>query len=256
MTSLHFLDPFPSGHPAVLLLHGLGADGTSWALQIPALTEAGFRPIAPDAPGFGQSAYDGAGWNIPRMAAQMADLLDELGTGPAHVVGLSMGGVIAQQLALDFPHLICKLVLAGTFSFIQPDTWSGWLYYLRRFAIFNTLGLPAQAKIVAQRIFPAEDHAPLRELLVKTISGADRRAYRRAMFSLGTFDSRRRLGEIKIPTLVITGANDTTVTPARQKLLAGAIPGAIHRVIPNAGHAVPVDQAGAFNDALLNFLKQ
>ncbi len=93
MTRLHYLDPNPSGHPVVLLLHGLGADSSSWTLQIPALTGAGFRPIAPDTPGFGHSPYDGAGWSIPRVAAGLAELLEEIHTGPVHVVGLSMGGI-------------------------------------------------------------------------------------------------------------------------------------------------------------------
>jgi 3-oxoadipate enol-lactonase len=255
MTGLHFLDPFPVGKPVVLLLHGLGADGGSWALQIPALGEAGFRPIAPDAPGFGRSAYDGGGWNFRRVASQLADLLVELNSGPAHVVGLSMGGIIAQQLALDFPNLVCKLVLTSTFSFLQPDNLSGWVYFMQRALLVSTLGLPAQARLVARRVFPAEANAPLREMLVETISQADPRAYRRAMFSLGTFDSRKRLQEIRIPTLVVTGANDTTVVPARQKLLAGSIHGAIQLLIPDAGHAVPVDQPGIFNKLLLDFLK-
>jgi pimeloyl-ACP methyl ester carboxylesterase len=224
-------------------------------LQLPALSAAGFRPIAPDTPGFGQSRYDGAGWSFRRMAAHMAALLEELGAGPAHVVGLSMGGVIAQQLALDFPHLVCKLVLVSTFSFLQPDNLSGWIYFMRRALLVSTLGLPAQARLVARRVFPAEEHAPLRDMLVDTISRADPRAYRRAMLSLGTFDSRKRLREIRQPSLVVTGAVDTTVLPVRQKMLAQSIPGAAHQVIQQAGHAVPVDQAEIFNQVLLEFLK-
>ncbi len=141
---LHFLDPNPGGSPAVLLLHGLGATGASWTLQLPALTQAGFRPIAPDAPGFGNSPYDGRGWSIPRAAAQMADLLDDLHTGPVHVVGLSMGGVMAQQFAHDFPHLTRKLVLVSTFSALRPDNFSGWSYFLRRAFAVLVLGLRAQ----------------------------------------------------------------------------------------------------------------
>ncbi len=254
MAGIQYLDPSPAGAPAVLLLHGLGADGTSWALQVPALCEAGFRPLAPDAPGFGQSPYSGGGWNIRLIAAQIAAILTGLGTGPAHVVGLSMGGVIAQQIAFDFPELTRKLVLVSTFSYLRPESWSGWLYFLRRLALINTLGLPAQARIVAERVFPEEQQAPLRDLLVTTISQADPRAYRRAMFSLGMFDSRRRLGAIRNPTLVITGAADTTVYPRHQERLAEAIPGALRLVIPNAGHAVPVDQPEAFNRVLLDFL--
>jgi 3-oxoadipate enol-lactonase len=256
MTSLHFLDPDPSGKPAILLLHGLGADGSSWALQMPALSQAGFRPLAPDAPGFGQSSYDGRGWNIRRVTVQMAGLLEELGTGPVHVVGLSMGGVIAQQFALDFPHLTRKLVLVSTFSVLRPEEFSGWVYFFRRMLSVVTLGQQAQAQMVAQRLFPAPQSQDLREMFVAVVMRSDPRAYRRAMLALGLFNSSRRLREIKVPTLVITGVNDSTVSPARQSLLVDGIPGARQVVIAAAGHAVSVDQAELFNQALLEFLQE
>jgi 3-oxoadipate enol-lactonase len=256
MTPIHFLDPSPSGNPAVLLLHGLGADANSWTLQFPALIGAGFRPIATDTPGFGQSPYDGHGWSIRRVAAGMAGLLEELQTGPVHVVGLSMGGTVAQQFALDHPHLMRRLVLVSTFSVLRPDTLSGWFYFLQRFLLVSTLGLPAQAKVVAERIFPDPRYENLREMLVETITQADPRAYRKAMTSLGLFNSVTRLGEIKAPTLVVTGADDTTVTPARQRKLAQGIQGARQVILPEAGHAVPVDQAETFNRELLAFLRQ
>ncbi|KAF0107387.1 MAG: alpha/beta hydrolase fold protein [Anaerolineaceae bacterium] len=254
MTTLHFLDPNPNGTPAVLLLHGLGATGASWTPNLPALTAAGFRPLAPDAPGFGDSPYDGRGWSIPRAAASLAALLDELQTGPAHVVGLSMGGVIAQQFAHDFPQLVKKLVLVSTFSALRPDDLGGWIYFLRRLVAVNLFGLRTQARVVAGRVFPGADQASLREMLIETISRADPRAYRGAMRALGLFDSRKWLAEIKIPALVVTGADDTTVSPARQRLLVDGIPGARQVVVPQAGHAVPVDRAETFNRLLLEFL--
>ena len=256
MTSLHFLDPNPSGKPAVLLLHGLGSDGTSWSLQLPALCQAGFRPLAPDAPGFGGSLYDGRGWNIRRVAGQMAGLLEELGTGPAHMVGLSMGGVIAQQFALDFPQLTKKLVLVSTFSVLRPDELNGWVYFIRRAASVLTLGMQAQVQVVARRVFPDPKDQPLREMFIATVARADPGAYRKAMTALGLFNSSKRLGLIKAPTLVVTGADDSTVRPARQKLLVQGIPWARQVLIQDAGHAVSVDQAEQFNQALLDFLKE
>jgi 3-oxoadipate enol-lactonase len=254
MTKIHYLDPNPAGQPAVLLLHGLGADSNSWILQMPVLIKAGFRPIATDTPGFGRSPYDGHGWSIQRVAAENAALLEELQTGAVHVVGLSMGGTIAQQFAMDFPYLTRSLVLVSTFSVLRPDTLSGWLYFMQRFIVVNTLGLPAQAKVVSQRIFPGPGNAQLREMLVETISRADPRAYRKAMASLGLFNSMNRLGEIKTPTLVVSGADDTTVTPARQRPLVEGIQAARQVIIQKAGHAVPVDQAERFNRELLAFL--
>jgi len=172
------------------------------------------------------------------------------------VVGLSMGGTIAQQLALDYPQLLRKLVLVSTFAILRPDTISGWLYFLQRFILVNTLGLTAQAKVVSNRIFPGPHNAPLRAILIDTISRTDLRAYRKAMTSLGLFNSVGRLGQIKSPTLVITGSDDSTVTPARQQFLVRGIPGARQVIIPHAGHAIPVDQAEIFNRELLKFLAE
>jgi len=254
MSRLHFLDPHPGGAPAVLLLHGLGANGTSWALQFDALSAAGMRPLAPDAPGFGASSYDRRGWNFKRVAADLADLLVECHTGPVHVVGLSMGGVIAQQFVLDFPQFVRKLVLVSTFSVLLPEGLSQWLYFAQRALVVHTVGLATQSKIVAQRVFPDPGQQALREMAEEQIAAADPRAYRAAMRCLGLFNSRSRLKEIKVPTLVISGANDSTITPERQKALAEAISGARQVIIPNAGHAVAIDQFEAFNRELLQFL--
>lgn len=256
MDKLHILDPNPQGSLAVLLLHGLGADGSSWTLQFASLVEAGFRPIAPDVPGFGGSSYDGKGWSISRMSNAMADLLTEMEVKPAHVVGISMGGIIAQQLILDHPQLVQKLVLVNTFSVLRPKQLSGWLYFLQRFLLVHILGLPTQARFVARRIFPGTDQQAMRDLLVERITRADPRAYRAAMRSLGLFNSSKRLREIAAPTLVITGDHDTTVPMDSQKFLVDNISLARQVVIQDAGHAVTIDQPLAFNVALMEFLSE
>jgi pimeloyl-ACP methyl ester carboxylesterase len=254
MGGLYFLDPNHAGSPAVLLLHGLGANSSSWTLQFDPLIAAGMRPLAPDAPGFGQSRYDGRGWSFKRVAAALAGLLNELHTGPVHVVGLSMGGVIAQQFVFDYPELVRKLVLVSTFSVLRPENLSQWGYFLQRVVVVHTLGLKQQSEIVARRVFPDAGQETLRKMAAEQIESADPRAYRAAMRSLGLFNSQRRLKEIKAPTLVITGECDSTVSPARQKLLADGIPNAKQVIIPNAGHAVAIDQFETFNKALLEFL--
>jgi 3-oxoadipate enol-lactonase len=254
LKGLFSLDPNPAGTPVVLLLHGLGANSSSWTLQFDPLIAAGMRPLAPDAPGFGKSRYDGREWSFRRVAADLAGLLNELDTGPVYVVGLSMGGVIAQQFALDYPEFVRKLVLVSTFSVLRPKNLSQWGYFLQRVIVVHTLGLKQQSEIVARRVFPDAGHESLRKMAAEQIASANPRAYRAAMRSLGLFDSRRCLKEIKAPTLVITGECDSTVSPVRQKLLANGIPGAKQMVIPNAGHAVAIDQFQAFNKALLGFL--
>jgi len=254
MTTINYLDPVgPNGNP-VLMLHGLGVDGSSWVLQFPALIDAGFRPIAVDVPGFGKSPYGNSYWSIQRIANDIASFLDDIKVSTVHVIGLSMGGTIAQQLSFDFPRFVSKLVLANTFSVLRPSTLKGWMYFLQRFILVHTLGLPAQAKFVADRIFPNRDQVEFRKEMIRQISIADPRAYRAAMRSLGTFNSQRRLKEINIPTLVITGLKDTTVLPAHQAQLASWIPGAHHAVIPDAGHAASIEKPDDFNKILVDFL--
>jgi pimeloyl-ACP methyl ester carboxylesterase len=177
-----------------------------------------------------------------------------LGASPAHVVGLSMGGVLAQQFAHDHPDCIRKLVLVSTFAVLRPDTPSGWKYFLRRAFSVLTRGPEAQARIVAERVFPEERDAELRDMLIRSIREADPHAYRRAMLTLAGFDSRGWLPRLQLPALVVTGADDTTVSPPRQRILAERIPGAQQVVVPQAGHAVPVDRPQVFNQLLLDFL--
>jgi 3-oxoadipate enol-lactonase len=255
MTETHFLDPEPSNSPAVLLLHGLGVDSSSWALQLEPLAQAGFRPIAPDAPGFGGSSYAGHGWSIRLVTDRMASLLKELGVDAAHVVGISMGGVIAQELVLAYPALVRRLVLVNTFARIVPDSLSGWLYFAERGILAHTLGVPTQARLVAKRLFPEPGQEPLRQELVRQVSAADPRAYRAALRSLGLYNSTRRLKGIRTPTLVVSGACDTTVPLRNQRALAFGIRDSQQRVIERAGHAVSVERPDEFNGLLLEFLR-
>ncbi len=254
-TQLNYLDPNPTGKTPVLLLHGLGVNGASWALQFQSLTEAGFRPIAPDARGFGQSSYPGGAMTVARMAEDMRALLEALKLVPSHVVGISMGGVLALQLALTRPEMIEKLVLVNAFARLRPDRPSVWAYFALRMILVHTMGLEAQARAVSKRILPREDQAELREIMVQTVRQANPRAYRGAMRALALFDVQDRLREIHLPTMVVTGADDNTVPPPLQRRLLLGILGAQQVIIPNAGHAVTADQPDAFNRVLLEFLE-
>lgn len=253
---MYYLDPNPDGYPVVLLLHGLGATGVSWSLQFQDLIQAGFRPVAPDLPGFGNSPYGGSGWHIPELVHELSELVWTLNGSSVYVVGLSLGGVLAQQFAHDYPEITSKLVLVSTFVKLRPNHWGGWLYFFRRILAITFLGVNCQARIVASRVFPGAGQGFLRDALVETISSADPRAYRRAMIALGKFDSGKLLSGIRAPTLVIGGSLDTTITPDRQHLIVDGIPNAEFLVIDGANHAVPIDHPDEFNRILLAFLKK
>ncbi len=252
----HFLDPNPDGERPVLFLHGLGADAASWSYQLEALAAAGIRPLAVDLPGFGSTPYDGRGWTLERMAALLAAWLDDQALPQVDLVGLSLGGVVAQEFALTYPQRVRKLVLMNTFAVLRPDSWRTALYFLARFLVVTFVGLEKQAELVAGKIFPAPEQRAQYEALVQTISQADPRAYRAAMRALARHDARQRLGQLPMPTLVMTGAEDTTIHPRHQRLLADSIPGARQVVIPGAGHGMIVEAPQACNRHLLAFLSE
>jgi pimeloyl-ACP methyl ester carboxylesterase len=215
---------------------------------------AGFRVLAPDARGFGRSTFPQVRLTVPVMAGDMITLLERLQAGPACVVGISMGGAVALQLALDCPQVVRRLVLVNTFARLRPQSPQVWLYFALRFLLVHTLGLATQARAVARRIFPRPDQLDLRDRLIEQILQADPRGYRAAMRALALFDVRARLGGIACPTLVISGERDTTVPVPLQRALAESIPHARQILIPGAGHAVIAERPDDFNRILIDFL--
>jgi 3-oxoadipate enol-lactonase len=250
--SLHYFDVNARGGPTVLLLHGLGATADSWKPQVPALVEAGYRVLIPDQRGFGRSTYPGS-TGIVEMAHDAAQLLRGLTDGPVHVVGISMGGTVALQLALEHPALIESLVLVNTAARLRPYRLDGWLSYAVRYVLLWAIGQRIQARLVARNTFPLPHQEEVRRLLAEQIVQANRSAYLASLRALGCFNVLSRLEEICAPTLIVTGERDGTISPARQRLLADGIAGARHEVIPDAGHGVTADQPALFNELLLEF---
>ena len=254
--NIYYLDENPAGKPVVLLLHGLGADGNSWQLQIPDLVKAGFRVIVPDAPGFGRSIYNSGGSSITHTAKLYWELLDQLEIQSFIPVGISMGGAHALQLALDLPLRVTRLVLVNTFSRLRIANPLVLPYFATRFLMVHTLGLNAQAGYVARRIFPSPEQKELRQLFIAQISQADPRAYRASMRALARFNVHRRLKEVACPTLVVSGEKDTTVPLKNQTQMLTGLSNAQHILVPNAGHALTIDQPQVFNQLLLEFILQ
>lgn len=253
--SIHYKDDNPSGSPAVILVHGLGVNGDSWILQIPALTQAGFRVISPDIRGFGKSGYHNERISIATLAGDVRDLIKALGIQPVHLVGISLGGTIALQTILDEPKLIDRAVLVNTFARLRPKNTRTWIYLSMRFVAASLFGLRYQARVVGRGLFPAPDQAHLRQELYNQIIIGNPKAYRGATRALARFDVRHRLSEIQNPVLVVTGEMDTTVPVETQAKLAQGIIKSNHTIIPGAGHAVTVEKPDLFNTIILEFLR-
>ena len=250
---IHYQEYNPQADRLIVLLHGLGVNSASWQLQAEALSKAGFHVIIPDLPGFGLSSKSGSA-SIKHVAALNAALLDSIVGRRTSIAGISMGGVIALQMALDYPNLVEKLVLISAFDKLRPAKLSEWIFFIKRALIVITSGVTEQAQFVARRLFPEEDQAPLRKIFVEQVAQAEPSAYRSTMLALVSFNASHRLRNILAPTLIITGAADTVVSPEIQKRLFQGIPAARQVIIPSAGHAVIADNPDMVNKVLIEFL--
>ncbi len=247
-------NPSDSAYPGVLFLHGLGSCSEDWGLQIPIVSER-YRVLALDMPGHGRSRQP-EGWpSIEDMAFQIASVVKEHAELPVHVVGLSLGGAVAMQLALDHSEAVRSLTLVNTFAKLHSGS-SGFFRKLVRMG-FVVLGRMDQVgQWVAAGLFPEPDQELLRQAAAERIASNPRGAYLRAVWAATRFDIRDRLHEINAPTLVVAGELDQTVSMEAKVELEGNIPGAHLVVIPDSGHATPLDAVEEFNRTLLEFLSK
>jgi pimeloyl-ACP methyl ester carboxylesterase len=238
----------------VVFLHGLGSSAADWALQVPVFAQR-YHTLTVDLRGHGQSRCDGA-LTIEQMAGDVVRLLRDYIAAPAHVVGLSMGGCVALALALDHASCVRSVILVNSFARYCPAGLAGVWRGLQRLWLLQTGGVEAVAECVAGGLFPKAEQRPLYEAARASLSRNSKSSYRAAMAAIVRFDVRRRLGVIRCPTLVVMGQRDRTVPRAAGEQLAREIPGARSLIVADSGHATPMDQAAAFNAAVLGFLTE
>jgi 3-oxoadipate enol-lactonase len=241
------------GQP-LLLIHGLGSSTREWEPQVREFSKA-YQVITFDLRGHGQSDKPQGPYTIPLFASDTAELLKALGVGSAHVVGLSLGGGVAFQLALDFPALVRTLVIVNSGPVGFRDTPEDRLALEQRIQIVQRDGMRAMGQVLSQRLFPKPEHASLRGTFVARWAENDPRAYMEATRSLDGWDVTDKLGSIRMPALVISADQDYTpvaVKEAYTKLM----PDARLVVIPDAHHATPLERPYEFNSTLLEFLSK
>jgi len=237
----------------VLFLHGLGSCGDDWALQTPVFQEH-YDVITLDLPGHGASPLPTDFHSVEDLAIAAADVLNQAGKPQAHVVGLSLGGAVALSLALCRPAQVRSLVLVNTFAHLQVDP-SGRLRVMQRLLQLLRGDMRGLGETVARGVFPHAEQAELRALAAERLAQNPRKAYMRIVGALRRFDVRDELCRVKAPCLVISGRDDTTVSPAAKRELADQIPNAAWLEVPDSGHATPLDSPRQFNSAVLDFLR-
>lgn len=242
-----------SSYPLVLL-HGLGSSSDDWLFQMPVLAER-FRVIAVNLRGHPPSSLLRGPVTIYTLAADVAQLLDALEIPHAHVLGLSLGGLVGQVLAIDFAEKVNQLVLVNTFAHLWPTSLRETYTLARRVVVSKFLPMRTTAKVVARDLFPGPDQTPWREVVVERIGMNDEVSYRYLVEAIRRFDSRAQLDRITASTLLISGDRDAVVPRGCQQQLMHGIPKIQWHIVRDSGHATPVDQPEEFNRVVLEFLK-
>jgi pimeloyl-ACP methyl ester carboxylesterase len=237
--------------PGLLLLHGLGGSHDDWRRQVAGFARH-FRVVAPDLRGFGDSERLEP-YTIQQHARDAAALLEALGISRAHVVGLSMGGAIAMELALAEPQRVAGLVLANTSPGFELSNWERRYLGFSRLFLALVLGVGGVARMFGRAVFPAPHQERLRQRLLERASHTSRWVYIASLRALIRWNAEARLGSIRSPVLVIGAEHDYTDIHEKRRW-AALIPGAKVVMLPGSRHRSELDAPQAFNDAVLGFL--
>jgi 3-oxoadipate enol-lactonase len=237
----------PAEAPTLMFLNSIGCDRRLWDSQVAALAD-GFRCLVFDTRGHGGSDAPAGDYTLDQLGRDALAVLDAAGAGAAHVCGLSLGGLVAQWLAIQAPERVATLALADTASRIgSTESWEA-----RRSLVLDQ-GLEIIADMAMQRFFST----PFREARPQAVAewrdrlaAGSAQGYAGCCAALRDADVTAELARITAPTLVICGEDDISTPPEQARALATAIPGAVVRVIPAAAHLANLEQPDAFNAAL------
>jgi pimeloyl-ACP methyl ester carboxylesterase len=244
-----------AGDTAVVMLHGVGGGRGAWARQLGAFAAGGYRAIAWDAPGYGDTPeiepYDMAG-----LARALERLLDSIAAPRVVLLGHSMGGMLAQEAVIAFPRKVAGLVLSATSpAFGKPD--GGWQQEFLRQRLGpldagKTMADLAPA-LVAGLVGPDADPEGVRRA-TEVMSRVPGETYRKALGAIVGFDRRAALPAIGVPVLAIAGERDATAPAAVMEKMAQKVPGAEYALLPGCGHLANLERPRAFDDTVLGWL--
>ena len=250
------------GEP-LLLIMGWGGNAATWKPQLPGLAER-FRVIVFDNRGVARSSSPEAPYSTPQMAADTLGLLDALDVGRAHVFGISMGGMVAQELAAGHPERVDVLVLGCTSPGGRRSAGYRELQQnIQEFEHTNGDDTPDMAWFseFLKRLWT--DHAltksdtHLQDFVLSLIRfPPTSHGLRNQAEAIARHDAYDRLPEIAQPTLVLTGDKDELIDFENSFILAGRIPGAELRIFPGLKHAFHLEQPELVNSVIIDFIER
>ena len=239
----------------VVLSHALGLDSAMWDDYAAHLAAGGWQVLRYDHRGHGGSASPAGSYAMDELVDDAARVIREWGRGPVTWIGLSMGAMVGQGLAIRHPELVSKLVLANTTSRYPEAAAANWS---QRIATVQAQGMAAVAEMVVERYLHADFRAAqpaatdaIRQRLLRD----DAAGYAASCQAVAGVDWLDRLAQVRCPTLVIAGARDAGAPPAMGQAIADRIPGAVLHVVEDASHLSVLETPGEFREITGRFLR-
>lgn len=249
---MHYEITAPERGNPVLCIHGLGSSTDDWKPQIAALSRH-HTVITYDVRGHGQSGKPRGRYSVKLFAEDAASLIKHLEPGPVHVLGISMGGMIAFQLAVDFPELVRSLVIVNSGPEMVLRTWKQRVAIYQRFVIVRMMGMKKMGQVLASALLPKPEHTAERATFVERWARNDPGAYLRSLRALIGWSVSDRLTTIRCPTLIVSADQDYTPVSYKE-YYTKLIPGATLAVVEDSRHMLPVERPDEFNRVVMAFL--
>jgi pimeloyl-ACP methyl ester carboxylesterase len=251
---LHF-ESSGQGQP-VLLVHGLGSSSRDWENQVSVFAKR-YRVITIDLRGHGKSDKPQGPYSIPLFASDIVELIRSLDIAPVHLIGLSLGGFVALQLAVEHHDLLRSLIVVNAAPGLPRERLRErlritWALFLRRL-IVRLFGMRALGRFLGKKLFPRPSQNALKRRFIERWAENHPDAYLASLAAVSRWNVEDRLSSITCPTCVISGEHDFIPLALKkgytEKLVRGEL-----KVIRGSGHFTPLDDPERFNEAVLSFL--
>jgi 3-oxoadipate enol-lactonase len=245
-----------AGAQTLVLINGVGDDLSGWANQVDDFCSAGLRVVSFDNRGVGRSSQPPGPYTSVEMAADLKAVVAHLGLSRFHLLGVSMGGVIAQEYALAYPDDLISLVLANTFAVADPFTVAAFQTWV---TVAETAGMAVMAEQQAPWIYSPAFYRDFPDRVADLVSAASESsqppaAFGAQMAALTSHDSAERIGMVTAPTLVLVASDDIIIQPALSRRLFDLLGVGTWTVVPG-GHAAFWENPAPWNQAVIEFVQ-
>ncbi len=245
----------PSSAPVILMSHALGTNLSMWDMQA-GLLARNFRVLRYDILGHGQTAAPSGPYTLDQLTEQAAGLLNALGLDKIHFLGLSLGGMIAQRLAILHPERIASLMLCDTTSLIPREAGPLWEERIR---IVESSGMEPLVEPTISRWFtPAyrATHPEVLDRVKEMIRSTSTAGYAGCCHAVAKLDLTAGLSSIQAKTIILVGEEDPGTPVSMSRTIHENIDGSELVILPAASHLSNMEQPEAFNQAILSFLQR